>query len=288
MSRIAYVNGRFLPHQSASIHVEDRAMQFSDGVYEVFAVVGGELIDLKLHCERLLRSLNELKMRMPLRPVVLQLILQEVIHRNRIREGICYLQITRGSSPRNHVFPTNLSHSIVITARRSNPASGIESTQGVRIITTPDLRWHRRDIKSVSLLPNVLAKQSAAEANAFEAWLINKNGLVTEGSHSNAWIIVEDGTIITHPESVDILSGVTRNRILQTARDNNIPVKERKFSVGEAKRAREAFLTSTSSFVVPVIQIDDAIVGNGEPGLVTQKLRRLYLEEIHYPFSETP
>ena len=287
MSRIAYVNGRFLPHESASIHIEDRGMQFGDGVYEVFAVVGGVLIDSKLHYERLLRSLNELKMGMPLQPAVLHLILQEVIQRNRIREGICYLQITRGSSPRNHVFPTNLSQSMVITARRSNPASGKESTQGVRIITTADLRWHRRDIKSVSLLPNVLAKQSAAEVDAFEAWLVNKNGIVTEGSHSNAWIIIGNGTIITHPESVDILSGVTRNRILAIARENTIAVKERKFSVEEAKEAREAFLTSTSSFVVPVIQIDDAVVANGKPGLMTQKLRQLYLEAVEHPFSDT-
>ena len=287
MSRIAYVNGRFVLHESASIHIEDRAMQFGDGVYEVFAIVDGRLIDSELHYERLSRSLRELKMDMPIEQVVLQLILREVIRRNRIREGICYLQITRGSSPRNHIFPTNLSHSIVITARRSNPASGIVSTQGVRIITTADLRWHRRDIKSVSLLPNVLAKQTAAEANAFEAWLVNKDGLITEGSHSNAWIIVEDGTIITHPESVDILSGVTRNRILEIARNNAIAVKERKFNVAEAKKAREAFLTSTSSFVVPVIEIDDAVIGNGNPGVITQKLRQLYLKAIQHRISET-
>ena len=158
MSRIAYVNGRFLPHDSASIHIEDRAMQFGDGVYEVLAVVDGELIDSKLHYERLLRSLSALEMEIPVRPAVLHLTLQEVIRRNRISEGICYLQITRGSCPRNHVFPTNVCHSLVVTARRSRPVSGAESTQGVRVITTADLRWHRRDIKSVSLLPNVLAK----------------------------------------------------------------------------------------------------------------------------------
>ena len=285
MSRIAYVNGRYVPHESASIHIEDRAMQFGDGVYEVFAVVNGELVDPELHYERLLRSLNEIKMDLPLEQLVLQLILQEVIRKNRVCEGICYLQITRGSSPRDHVFPSESYHSIVITARRGNPAKVTEAKQGVRIITTADLRWHRRDIKSVSLLPNVLAKQSAAEVAAFEAWLFDENGLITEGTHSNAWIILESDTIITHPESVEILSGVTRNRVLEIARKKGIDVEERKFSIGEAKEAREAFLTSTSSFVVPVIQIDDAVIGNGKPGLMTLKLRQLYLEAIQYPLS---
>ena len=280
MSRIAYVNGRFLPHNSAAIHIEDRAMQFGDGVYEVIAVVAGKLIDVELHYDRLERSLRELNMEMQIPRVALHLTVQEVVRRNRIGEGICYLQITRGSAPRNHVFPSDPRHSVVVTARRSQPASGMAGQLGVYVVTTPDLRWQRRDIKSVSLLPNVLAKQNAAETGAFEAWLVDKNGVVTEGSHSNAWIINRGGTVITHQESVDILSGVTRRRVLEIAHTEGMEVVERGFSVGEAKDAQEAFLTSTSSFVVPVTRIDETVIGDGCPGSVTKRLRHLYLEAI--------
>ena len=283
MSRIAYVNGRFLPHNSSAIHIEDRAMQFGDGVYEVIAVIGGKLIDVELHYDRLARSLRELNMEMQIPRVALHLTVQEVVRRNRIGEGICYLQITRGSAPRNHAFPSDPRHSVVVTARRSQPASGRVGRLGVYVITTADLRWQRRDIKSVSLLPNVLAKQNAAETGAFEAWLVDKNGAVTEGSHSNAWIVNRDGTVITHQEDVDILSGVTRRRILEIARTDGMEVVEREFTVGEAKDAQEAFLTSTSSFVVPVTRIDDTVIADGCPGSVTKRLRCLYLEAIKQP-----
>jgi len=280
MSRIAYVDGQFLTHDFAVTHIEDRATQFGDGVYEVLAVVKGKLIDIELHFDRLDRSLRELEMAMSLSRAALKLILQEVVRLNRVIEGLCYLQVSRGSAPRNHSFPNKPSYSLIVTARRSEPASGKIGVEGVRVITTPDQRWQRRDIKSVSLLPNVLAKQKATEVGAFEAWLIHNDGIVTEGSRSNAWIVDNAGTVITHHESIDILSGVTRNRVLQVARSDGAKVIERAFTASEAKEAREAFLTSTSSFVVPVTQIDDTVIGDGHPGPVTKRLRRLYLRTI--------
>ena len=280
MSRIAYVNGQFMTHDFAATHIEDRATQFGDGVYEVLAVVEGKLIDSELHFDRLDRSLRELEIEMPSSRATLKLILREVVRLNRVTEGLCYLQVSRGTAPRNHTFPNKPSYSLIVTARRSQPATGKIGIEGVHVITTADQRWQRRDIKSVSLLPNVLAKQKAAEAGAFEAWLIHNDGIVTEGSHSNAWIVGDSGTVITHHESIDILSGVTRNRVLQVARSGGVKVIERAFTAAEAKQAQEAFLTSTSSFVVPVTHIDDTVIGDGRPGPVTKRLRGLYLRTI--------
>lgn len=280
MSRWAYVNGRYVPHATARTHVEDRGMQFSDGVYEVIAVVGGALVDATLHFERLDRSLSALEIAAPMRRAPLEAVLREVARRNRVSEGIVYLQVNRGVAPRNHAFPRDARPSMVVTARRGQPASSPALVEGVRVITIPDIRWRRRDIKSVSLLANVLAKQAAAQDGAFEAWQVDEDGMVTEGSQSNAWMVETDGAVVTRPSSHDILTGITRTRLIDLARQDGITVIERAFTPQEAARAREAFLTSTSSFVVPVVQIDDAVVANGRPGAVTERLRALYLDFV--------
>ena len=280
MSRWAYVNGCYVPHVTARAHIEDRGMQFSDGVYEVIAVVGGELVDAALHFERLDRSLSALEIAAPMRRAPLNAVLREVARRNRVSEGIVYLQINRGVAPRNHAFPRDARPSMVVTARRGQPASNPALVEGVRVITIPDIRWRRRDIKSVSLLANVLAKQAAAQDGAFEAWQVDEDGMVTEGSQSNAWMVDIDGAVVTRPPSHDILTGITRTRLIDLARKDGITVIERAFTPQEAARAREAFLTSTSSFVVPVVQIDESVVANGRPGAVTERLRALYLDFV--------
>ena len=276
MSRVAYVNGRYVSHAAARVHVEDRGMQFSDAAYEVIAAVGGRLVDAVWHRARLERSLGELDIAFSMSAAAMSAVLREVLRRNRVEEGILYLQVGRGAAPRDHAFPRAAKPSVVATARRARPASARALTEGVRVVSVPDLRWRRRDIKSVSLLPNVLAKQAAAEAGAFEAWQIDPAGRVTEGAASNAWIVDGDGIVKTRPAGADILAGITRRRLIALAKDAGIRVVEEAFTLDEAKAAREAFLTSTSSFVVPVLQIDAAAVANGRPGSTTERLRDLY------------
>ena len=269
MTRVAYVNGRYVPHHSAQVHIEDRSMQFADGVYEVVAVLNGKLVDREWHHERLERSLGELGIAMPMSRAALDAVVDEMVRRNLVDEGIVYLQVGRGVAPREHTFPVHVRPSVVATARSARPASASTLIEGVRVVSTHDQRWERCDVKSVALLPNVLAKQAAAEAGAFEAWQVDADSIVTEGTHSNAWIVDQAGAIVTRPESNAILSGITRRRLLAVARNAGLPVVERAFSLDEAKAAREAFLTSTSSFVVPVVQIDDNVIANGRPGSVT-------------------
>ena len=276
MSRIAYVNGRYTPHGAARVHVEDRGMQFSDAAYEVIAIIDGRPVDSTWHAERLERSLGELGIPVPMSRAALSSVLSEVARRNRVQEGIVYLQVGRGAAPRDHAFPADPAPSVVATARRGRPAGGPALADGVRVITMEDQRWRRRDIKSVSLLPNVLAKQAAAEAGAFEAWQVDPQGRVTEGASSNAWIVERDGAVVTRPASRDILAGITRRRLIALAREAGMKVVERAFTVERARAAREAFLTSTSAFVVPVVRIDDAVVANGRPGAITERLRDLY------------
>ncbi len=276
MSRIVYVNGKYLPHDKAVVHVEDRGYQFADGVYEVFGVENGRLADAGPHFERLERSLRELDMAPAVSDAALDHIIGEVIRRNRLRFGIVYLQVTRGVARRDHGFPANATSSLVITARRGGRPNPALQDAGVNVITVPDIRWERCDIKSISLLPNVLAKQEARRSGAFEAWQIDKEGFVTEGSSTNAWIVDADGRLVTRHLENAILSGITRLVLSDLAEREGIEIIERPFSAAEAKAAPEAFLTSTTSFVMPVIRIDDADIGNGEPGPITNKLRALY------------
>ncbi len=281
MSRIAYVNGEYVPHGHAAVHIEDRGYQFADGVYEVIAVKDGALVDGDGHMTRLKYSLDALEIAMPMTPAALAVVMAETMRRNRIVKGMIYLQITRGVSRRNHPFPDFASPALVITARRAPYPRTAEGVAGGRVITIPDIRWQRCDIKSVSLLPNVLAKQQAEEAGAVEAWLIDGDGNITEGSSTNAWIVDTQGRLVTRPKSHGILGGITRQTLLRLAHENGIEVIERPFTLAEAKAAKEAFITSTTIFVKPITQIDDQVIANGEPGETTLRLLSLYIDYMN-------
>jgi D-alanine transaminase len=275
MSRIAYVNGRYLPQHAATVHIEDRGYQFSDGVYEVCEVRGGRVIDQRRHLARLRRSLDELDIAMPMSETALAIIMRECMRRNRVHNGIVYLQITRGVARRDHGFPPPGTHPSVVVTARSIDFAGNERTaaEGLAIITVPDNRWQRVDIKSISLLPNVLAKQAARERGAKEAWFVDRDGQVTEGASSNAWIVTKGGKVVTRAADNGILRGITRSVLIDVIKAQGLEFEERPFTVAEAQAAREAFLTSASQIVMPVVRIDDRPVGNGAPGSVATALR---------------
>jgi D-alanine transaminase len=278
MPRVAYVNGRYLPHEQAKVGIEDRGYQFADGVYEVCEVRGGRLIDERRHMARLDRSLNELRIARPMSAAALSFVLHETVRRNRVRDGIVYLQVTRGAAPRDFPFPANGTRPSVVVTARSHDRARLEqaASEGIAVVTVPDIRWQRVDIKSVALLPNVLAKQAAREQGAREAWLVDAQGRVTEGASSNAWIVSREGTLITRALGRDILPGITRSVVLDVIKAQGLTFEERAFTVEEAYAAREAFVTSASQIVMPVVQIDGRPVGNGAPGLVASALRRDY------------
>ena len=277
MPRFAYVNGRFVNHAEAAVHVEDRGYQFADGVYEVVPVVDGLLVDEAGHLDRLERSLGELQIDMPMSRRVLELKTRELIGRNGLRNGLLYMQITRGVAPRNHSFPEpSVRPAVVMTTKRMDFAAMAKFTEGVSVITIPDIRWARCDIKSVSLLPNCLGKQMAAEASAYEAWQVDDDGFVTEGTSSNAWIVTREGSLVTRPAGHEILNGITRMTLLGIAREEGLSFEERPFTVNEALAAREAFLTSATSFLTPVVRIDDVSIGNGAPGILSERLLAWY------------
>lgn len=284
MARIIFVNGSYLPYADASIHVEDRSLQFADGVYEVCEVRGGHLIDETRHMERLERSLHELRIALPMSRKAIGRILRETVRRNRVSDGMVYLQISRGIARRDFIFPgLETAPSVICLARRASRKAGDESAQhGISVITIPDIRWQRPDIKSVSLLPNVLARQTAIEKGAKEAWLVDKDGFVTEGAASNAWIVDEQDRLITRPADFGILRGVTRGVIIELAKRQGIELVERAFTVEDAKQAREAFLTSATSNVLPIVRIDDAPIGGGKPGRFASELRRLFHTEAEF------
>jgi D-alanine transaminase len=278
MSRIAYVNGRYVARDDAKVAVEDRGYQFADGVYEVCEVRGGRLVDESRHMARLNRSLGELSIARPMSPAALRVVLRETIRRNRVRDGIVYVQVTRGVARRDFPFPAaNTRPSLVVTARSAD-LERLEqiAAEGIAVITVPDIRWKRVDIKSVALLPNVLAKQAARERGAREAWLVDAHGQVTEGASSNAWIVSRDGKLITRPLGQNILPGITRSVVIDVIKAQGLAFEERSFTVEEAYAAREAFITSASQIVLPVVRIDGRPVGNGAPGLVATALRRDY------------
>jgi D-alanine transaminase len=278
MSRIAYVNGRYLPRSEAKVAVEDRGYQFADGVYEVCEVRGGHLVDERRHMARLDRSLGELRINRPMSPAALAVVLRETIRRNRVRDGIVYVQVSRGVARRDFPFPNGDTPPSLVVMARGNDPERLEqlASDGIAVITVPDIRWKRVDIKSVSLLPNVLAKQAAREQGAREAWLVDTQGRVTEGASSNAWIVNRDGKLITHPLGHDILAGVTRSVVIDTIKAQGLVFEERSFTVEEAYAAREAFVTSASQTVLPVVTINGRPVGNGSPGLIATALRRDY------------
>lgn len=280
MGRIAYVNGRFVPHGDAVVHIEDRGYQFADAVYEVWALFDGRLADPEGHFARLERSLGELSIPMPMSRKALTLVLKEAVRRNRIREGLVYLQVSRGVAIRDHAFPTpGTPPAVVITVSRvDRAASEARAAKGVAVVTAPENRWGRCDIKTVGLLPNALAKQKARQAGAVEAWFVDELGLVTEGASSNAWIVDADGVLRTRDTNANILRGVTRLSLVALARDAGLTVEERPFTPEEALEAREAFITGAGSLVLPVVKVDGKPVGDGTPGPVATKLRRLYIE----------
>lgn len=279
MSRIAYVDGRYRPHAEAGVHIEDRGFQFADGVYEYFAVFGGKLADAEGHLERLWRSLSELRIDPPMSEKALLVVLHETVRRNRFKDGAVYLQITRGAAPRDHPFPNPAPPpTVVVTAKPVDYAAAeARAKTGVKVLTQPDIRWGRCDIKTVGLLPNVLAKQAAREAGAYEAWLVDELGFVTEGGSTNAWIVDADGVLRTRDTNANILRGVTRKVLLALTEQAGIEVAQRPFTVAEAKAAKEAFLTAASNFVMPIVEIDGVTVGDGRPGPISQKLRALYV-----------
>ncbi len=278
MSRIAYVNGRYLPRAQACVSVEDRGFQFADGVYEVCEVRGGHLVDERRHMARLDRSLSALRIARPMTPAALSVVLHETVRRNRVTEGIVYVQVSRGAARRDFAFPAADTRPTVVVTARSSDLARLEqlASEGVAVVTVPDIRWGRVDIKSVALLPNVLAKQAARDDGAHEAWLIDAQGRVSEGASSNAWIVTHDGKLITHPLGPDILPGITRSVVIDVIKAQGLSFEERAFSVEEAYTAREAFITSASQIVLPVVRINGQPVGNGAPGLIAAALRRDY------------
>ena len=278
MSRIAYVNGRYRPWRDANVHIEDRGYQFSDGVYEVCEVRGGRMVDERRHMARLDRSLQELRIAMPMSSKALGAVMRETIARNRVRDGIVYLQITRGVVRRDHAFPPpGTAPSVVVTARNLDVSIGeTYAAKGIAVVTMPENRWTRVDIKAIALLPNVLAKQAAREQGAREAWFVDRDGRVTEGSSSNAWIVTADGMVVTRAADTAILRGITRDVLLEAIKAQGLGFEERPFTVAEAQGAREAFLTSASQIVMPVVQIDGRPVGEGRPGPVANALRQAF------------
>jgi D-alanine transaminase len=280
MSRIAYVNGQYVPHSEAGIHIEDRGYQFADGVYEVCEIARGNIMDMTRHLDRLGRSLSELKIAWPMDRKALQTVIKEVVRRNRVHNGLVYLQVTRGVAKRDHIFPSaDTPPSIVITAKRTDPnASAARAAKGIKVITVPENRWERVDIKSIGLLPNVLARQQAKEQGAQEAWFIDPDGTVKEGAATNAWIVTKDGVLVTRPAETGILRGITRTTIFDVAKKLGLKIEERGFSVDEARQAKEVFMTAATTVVMPIVAIDGESVANGHPGATTLSLREAFFD----------
>lgn len=280
MARIAYVNGHFVHKAEAFVHIEDRGYQFADAVYEVWALFDGKLADPEGHFARLERSLSELRIDMPMSRAALTVVLKETVRRNRIREGLVYLQVSRGVATRDHAFPApGTPPAVIVTVSRvDREATEARAARGVAVVTTPENRWGRCDIKTVGLLPNALAKQKAREAGAVEAWYVDDLGFVTEGASSNAWIVDGEGVLRTRDTNANILRGVTRLSLLDVAREAGLRVEERPFTPDEARAAKEAFITGAGTLVLPVVAVDGKPVGTGAPGPVAQRLRRLYIE----------
>ena len=277
MGRYAYVNGRYVEHREASVHIEDRGYQLADGVYEVVGVRDGKLIDEGPHIDRLDRSLKELRIGWPVSRNTLGFIIRELMRRNRLRDGLVYIQVTRGVARRDHAFPTKpVKPALVVTTKATRHIEA-DAGPGIAVRSMPDIRWERCDIKTVALLPNVLAKQAARESGAYEAWLLDEKGCVTEGASTNAWIVTDAGELITRQTDNGILAGITRHTLKKLADDLQLKLVERPFSLTEAKKAKEAFITSATSFVTPVVKIDGEKVGDGKVGATARRLREEYV-----------
>ena len=280
MSRIAYVNGRYVRHADAAVHIEDRGYQFADGVYEVCEVRHGFIVDLSRHLDRLNRSLLELRIAWPMNRAALVVAIREVLRRNRVRSGLFYLQVTRGVARRDHVFPAaDTRPSIVITAKSTDPSViARKNANGIKAITVAENRWDRVDIKTVGLLPNALARQQAKEAGAQEAIFIDANGLVTEGAATNVWMVDQDGTLLTRPSDHGILRGITRTTLMDVAARLRISIREEAFTVERMLAAREVFITAATSICFPLVEIDGHTIANGHPGSISQKIRDAFFD----------
>ena len=282
MPRLAYVNGRYLPHTQALVHVEDRGYQFADGVYEVVTIIDGRFADLDGHMVRLGRSLGELSIGWPVSRPVLEMIIRELVRRNGVDNGLVYLQVTRGVAPRDFKFPEpKVKPALVVTTRKvARFATPAQLENGVGVLTIPDIRWLRRDIKTVGLLAQALGKQKAAEAGCYEAWMVDTDGLVTEGCSANAWIVTPAGVLVTRQPDHMILNGITRLSLLRLAGELGLAVEIRPFTVAEAYGAREAFVSSATTFALPVTRIDGRAIGDGKPGPISLRLRAAYFAAV--------
>lgn len=280
MSRTAYVNGVYVPTRDALVHINDRGFQFADGVYEGIAVRRGRMVDVGAHLDRLWRSMGELAITAPMSRKALEVVLSEVIRRNRFSDAFVYIQVTRGVASRDHAFPAGeIPATLVVTCKRFDfNAVKARALAGVAGLTRPDNRWGRCDIKSTGLLPNILAKQAAREAGAFEAILVDEDGYITEGSSTNVWVVTEDGDIVTRPITDNILAGITRARIKIIAEKLKISIKDAKIRVKDAKKAREMFVTSATSCATPITKLDGKKIGDGTVGPVAKRLIDAYFE----------
>jgi D-alanine transaminase len=278
--RIAYVDGRYLSHTRAAVHIEDRGLQFADSVYEVCSVNDGLLLDEEGHLDRLERSLRELAIPMPMGRGALRVVMREVMRRNRLKDGLLYLQVTRGAYRRDHAIPPFSKPSLIITARSLDPKTYDKRRgEGISVVTMRDIRWGRCDIKTTGLLPNVLAKTQARKGGAYEAWLVDEKGFVTEGASTNAWIVTKNDVLVTRELTANILAGVTRKGVLAALSRHGInAIEERAFTVKEASDASEAFITSASGGVIPVVRIDGHTIGGGKPGPMASRIHSLYRE----------
>jgi D-alanine transaminase len=282
MTRTVYVNGEYLPETQAKVSIFDRGFLFADGVYEVTSVLGGKLIDFDGHALRLERSLSELQMANPTDKDGLLEIHRQLVTRNEITDGLIYLQITRGSDgDRDFAFPADDTLPTIVLFTQSKPglAENPAAKTGIKVISIEDQRWARRDIKTVQLLYPSMGKMMAKAAGCDDAWLV-EDGAVTEGTSNNAYIVTQDGTIVTRQLSHDILHGITRAAVLRFAREAQVKVEERPFTIAEAQAAREAFITSASAFVMPVVEVDGQAIGNGKVGPMATRIREIYLDEM--------
>jgi D-alanine transaminase len=276
MSRIAYVNGKFVPQRHAYVAMEDRGYQFADGMYEVAAFIGGALLDAERHLDRMEYSLAELGIPMPASRASIRLLIAELIAQNSRRSGLVYIQVTRGVAPRNHAPNAALRPVLSLSVLPVSIASDAARAKGAKAVTAPDMRWKRCDIKSIALLPNVMARGVSVSAGVRETIMVNAQGEVTEGSATNIFFVRPDGAIQTHPKDTHILGGITREVVIELAHAAGIAVVERPYAAADIPKAAEVFFTSTSAFVMPLTHIDDIRIGDGKPGPVTQRLIALY------------
>jgi D-alanine transaminase len=274
MSRISYVNGAYVSHAHAVISMDDRAHYFGDAIYEVIYFKDGQLVDSQAHFDRLVQSLERVRIPALFSQKSLELVFKELIRRNTVRRGIIYFQISRGTGPRDHLFPKQDKPSLLALVRHM-PLKDI--SKGIKVITSADIRWENCNIKCTALLANVLAKQNAVDHGAYEAWFVDHAGHITEGACTNAYIVTHNGEVWTHPAGKEILSGVIRKGLLELAPGLGITIKERAFTLKDIEHAAEAFLSSTTQTVIPVVQVNEQVIGSGKPGPITMKLREAYL-----------